>query len=398
VSGPLGNILFAIILAWAIFLASDQPVLEETAAVIGRVDETSAGYQAGIRSGDTVIAVNGKPVNSWSDFAVESILGETENSVDLTLLSSNRTQTISIELAVDEETGQIIQGVDQAVPCLVGMVTEDSPADKAGIEANDIIVQFDGKPITDWFQFVDMVQDAPLTEIPVVVERDGRNIPLFLTPEYNEEYDRIMIGVRVGSFRVKPMDQLKSDASMITRVLKGLVTPPEAKNTAQNLQGPLGIFSILMMAVQAGLLTTLSLLRLINVNLALINLLPIPVLDGGHIVFALWEGITRRKVNAKIQMVLVHIGLLLVLSLMLLVTFNDIDRKLHIKDFFGKRLPGQSEVQNEPVSKMGFLFRYVDRTCHRFSGADGLCSVCRLPDSHSADRSDPADHRAGRKP
>ena len=353
-AGPLGNIVFAILLAWAIFLSSDKPILEETAAVIGQVDAESAAYEQGIRPGDTVIAVNGKSVNSWENFAVESLLGETENRVELTLLSSNITKTVSVELSKEvEETGQILPGVDQAIPCLIGAVTKDSPAERAGLQANDIITRFAGVKVIDWGQFTDLVQDLPPEEVQVVVDRNGRNIPLFLTPEYNEEYERVMVGVRLGNFRLRPMDQVKSDASMIVRVLQGLVTPNESGKTAKNLMGPVGIFSILMMAVQAGLWTTLGLIRLININLALLNLLPIPVLDGGHIVFALWEGTTRRKVNAKMQMILVNVCAILLIFAMLLITFNDIDRKLHIKDFFGKLIPGQSEVLDEPASTKG---------------------------------------------
>jgi regulator of sigma E protease len=345
VSGPLGNILFAVILAWAIFLASDKPILEETAAVIGQVEESSAAYQAGIRPGNTVIAVNGKAVNSWYDFAVESLLGETENSVELTLLSSNGTQAVSVELGDLEKTGQVVPGVDPAVPCLIGAVSKGSPAERAGLKANDVIVQFSGVEIIGWSHFTDLVQKAPLKEVSVVVNRSGRDIPLFLTPEYNAEYERNMIGVSLGSFRVRPMDQLKSDASMIVRVLQGLVSPQESKKVAKNLQGPVGIFSMLMMAIQAGLWTTLGLIRLININLALLNLLPIPVLDGGHIVFSLWEGITRRKVNAKMQMILVNLCAVLLIFAMLLITFNDLDRRLHIKEFFGRLIPGQSESE-----------------------------------------------------
>jgi len=354
VAGPVGNILFAIILAWVIFLSSDQPILEDTAAVIGIVDETSVAYQTGIRPGDTVIAVNGKSVPSWYDFMVECILGETDRNVELTLLSSNTTKRVQVEIAEDvEETGQIVKGIDQAIPCLLGTVIEDSPAERAGLQANDIIVQFNGVPIVGWYQFTDLVQDAPVKEVSVVVDRGGRNIPLFLTPEYNEEYERIMIGVSVGGFRVRPMDQLKGDASMISRVLKGLVTPAESGKVAKNLQGPVGIFSMLMMAIKAGWWTTFGLIRLININLALLNLLPIPVLDGGHIVFSLWEGITRRKVNAKVQAVLINFCAILLIGAMLLVTFNDIDRKFQFKKFFGKLISGQSEVLDEPAPAEG---------------------------------------------
>lgn len=352
-AGPLGNIIFAILLAWAIFLASDQPILDETAAVIGMVDEDSVAYQAGIRPGDTVIAVNGKAIKSWYDFAVESILGETERNVELTLLTSNVTRTVQVEVDDIEKTGQIVKGIDQAIPCLIGTVTEDSPADLAGLQANDIILQFDGTPIVGWYHFTELVQEARPEEVPVVVERDGRSLPLLITPTYNEEYERIMIGVSLGGFRVRPMDQLKNDASMISRVLKGLVTPRESGKVAKNLQGPVGIFGMLMMAIKAGLWPTLGLIRLININLALLNLMPIPVLDGGHIVFSLWEGITRRKVNAKVQMVLINLCALLLIGAMLLVTFNDIDRKLNIKQFFGRLIPGQSQVLDEPAPTEG---------------------------------------------
>ena len=347
VCGPVGNILFAVVLAWIIFLGSDQPILEEASAVVGLVDESSAAYAAGIRPGDTVIAVNGRPVSCWYDFAVESILGETEKSVELTLLTSNVTRRVQVEIDDVEKTGQIVSGVDQAIPCLIGTVNPGSPADRAGLLADDIITRFNGDPIIGWYQFVEAVQDAPLKEVPVVVERDGRNTSLFLTPEYNEEYDRIMIGVSLGSFRVRPMDQLKSDASMITRVLQGLVTPAESGKVAKNLQGPVGILGMLMMAVKTGLWTTLGLIRLININLALLNLLPIPVLDGGHIVFALWEGITRRKVNAQVQAVLINLCAILLIGAMLLVTFNDIDRKFQFKKFFGNLISGQTEQVEE---------------------------------------------------
>jgi regulator of sigma E protease len=130
---------------------------------------------------------------------------------------------------------------------------------------------------------------------------------------------------------------------MIVRVVKALSNRDEAPQAAKSLGGPVAIFGMLMFSIKTGLLNTLGLIRLINVNLAVLNLLPIPVLDGGHIVFSLWHGITRRKVNVKVQTTLINFFAILLISAMLLITFNDVDRKLGIKKFFGRLVPAQPE-------------------------------------------------------
>jgi len=103
---------------------------------------------------------------------------------------------------------------------------------------------------------------------------------------------------------------------------------------------------MLTMSIKMGFVNTLGLIRFLNINLAVLNLLPIPVLDGGHIVFALWHGITRRKPNLKVQMVLTNMFAVLLIGAMLVLSFNDIDRKFQIKKFFGK-LSGQTEQVKE---------------------------------------------------
>jgi regulator of sigma E protease len=333
----------AVVLAWAVFLGSSQPILEDETATVGMVDEASDAYAKGLRAGDVVTAVNGTPVQSWTDFAVESILGEQNNRLKLELLSGSSNKTVELELADVEATGQVIEGVNPAIPCLLGMVDPNSAAEQAGVRPNDVVVEFDGVPINDWFQFVDMVQVAEAKETTMLVEREGQRIPIRITPIYNEEYERVMIGVRLGSFRQRPADQLKEDATMIFRVLKGLLTPDESGKVAKNLQGPVGIFGILMGAIQTGLWATLGFLRLINVNLAILNLLPLPVLDGGHILFSLWEGITRRKINARIQAVLIQVFAFLLIASMLVITWNDLNRRLHVTDFFGGLLPAAEQ-------------------------------------------------------
>jgi regulator of sigma E protease len=350
VSGPLGNVLLAILLAWIIFLGSDQPIIEESPALIGIVDEDSEAYAKGVRAGDVVVAVNEKPVRQWADFLVEGLLAEDGNGITVTLQSSNQVKVVTLVTVDPEETGQIVDGVKQAIPCLLGMIQKDSPADRAGLRANDMVQSFDGTPVDDWRQFTELVQNAGEREVPITVSRRGVFHELSITPTYQEEYERVMVGVGLGTFRRRPMEQVKSDASMIFRTLKGLVTPKESAKIAGKLQGPIGIFDLLMTGIQAGLFATLGLIRFLNINLAILNLLPIPVLDGGHICFSLWEGITCRRVNAKMQAALIQTFALILISLMLFLSVKDIGRKLDLDTLFEKKPAGQ-QVESEPAGE-----------------------------------------------
>ena len=162
-----------------------------------------------------------------------------------------------------------------------------------------------------------------------------------------------MVGVQLGGSGMpwmlykNPVDQLKYDALAIVRVLKALVTPAEAKQAAGGLGGPIAIFTMLTLSIKMGLVNTLGLIRFLNINLAVLNLMPIPVLDGGHIVFALWHGITRHKVNVRIQTALINFFAILLIGAMLILSFKDIDRTFPVKKFFN-RIFGQTE-QVAPV-------------------------------------------------
>jgi regulator of sigma E protease len=248
-----------------------------------------------------------------------------------------------------EEGVRTIEGIEPAIPCLFGSVTKGSPADLAGVKSGDTALSFNGVTVLGWEHFTELVQAVePGVPAALTVERKGEMLARSIVPAYNAEYKRIMIGVQLGGSGMpwmlykNPVDQLKYDALAIVRVLKALVTPAEAKQAAGGLGGPIAIFSMLTMAIKMGLVNTLGLIRFLNVNLAVLNLLPIPVLDGGHIVFSLWHGITRRKVNVKIQTVLINFFAVLLIGAMLILSFNDIDRKFQIKKFFG-RLSGQTE-------------------------------------------------------
>lgn len=349
VSGPFGNIALAVLLAIAIWLIPGNEAGTQIRPVIGSIETNSAAYAAGLRKGDEITAVNGTAVKNWYDFTVETLL---KNS-DTAELSLHDGRMLAVPVVKGEEGVRTIEGIEPAIPCLFGAVTAGSPADRAGIKSGDTAVAFNGVTVLGWEHFTELVQAAePAVPAALTVERKGETLALSIVPEYNTEYKRIMVGVQLGGSGLpwmlykNPVDQLKYDALAIVRVLKALVTPAEAKQAAGGLGGPIAIFTMLTMSIKMGLVNTLGLIRFLNINLAILNLMPIPVLDGGHIVFSLWHGITRRKPNFKVQMALTNLFAVLLIGAMLILSFNDIDRKFQIKKFFGK-LSGQTEQTEE---------------------------------------------------
>jgi len=341
-AGPIGNIIFAIVLALAIWLIPGDDAGTQVRPLIGGIETNSAAYASGLREGDEILRVNGAAVNNWYEFSVETLL-QSSDSVALTVRAEGAEKELSVPVTDVGGGARIVDGVSPAVPCVFGPVSDDSPAEQAGIEKGDEALTFNGAAILGWMHFTELVQAMePGETAALTVDREGEELALSIAPEYNEEYERMMVGVRLGGgsgmpwmLYKNPIDQLKYDALAIVRVLQALTDPDEAPQAAKGLGGPLAIIEMFMIAISMGLVNTLGFVRFININLAILNLLPIPVLDGGHIVFSLWHGITRRKVNAKMQAVLIQICAFLLIGAMLLITFNDIDRKLHIKEFFG---------------------------------------------------------------
>ncbi len=355
-AGPLCNILFAIILALAIWLIPGDDAGTQVRPLIGGIETNSAAYASGLREGDEILSVNGTAVNNWYEFSVETLL-QSSDSVDLTIRADGTEKELSIPVSDVGGGARIVDGISPAVPCVFGSVTADSPAEQAGIEKGDEALEFNDDPILGWEHFTELVQGmAPGETATLTVERDGEELTLSIAPEYNEEYERMMVGVQLGGgsgmpwmLYKNPIKQLKFDALAIVRVLKALTSPSEAPQAAKGLGGPLAILEMFMIAISMGLVNTLGFVRFININLAILNLMPIPVLDGGHIVFSLWHGITRRKVNAKMQGLLFQICAFLLIGAMLLITFNDIDRKLNIKEKVGNLISKDAEAEPQSL-------------------------------------------------
>ncbi len=354
-AGPVCNILFALFLAVLVFFAPEDGIVDEQGVFIAKVEADSAAYRSGLRAGDQIKAVNGNPIKSWYEARVESLLGGGEGkAIDFTV--SNETdgeRTIAAKVNSPETSEYLIDGVFQAAPCQIQEVIPGGAAEKAGLKADDILLVINNEMVQGTYHFSSVIQSNANAAIPLVIQRDGERMELNITPQFDEEAGRAMIGIYFGgalsmpwTLSGNPVEQIKSDATSILRLLKALTNKKEAKQAASGLGGPVSIFTMIWVALKMGIFNALGLTRFININLAVLNLLPIPVLDGGHICFALWEGITKRKVHPKIVATLVNAFAILLITAMIFLSWRDADRNWGISKFFKKEAPTE---QVEPA-------------------------------------------------
>ncbi len=333
VSGALGNIIFAVVLAYVIYFAPSAVTIEGGSGPIAiYVAEDSEAYALGIRTGDKIVDVNGNAVDAWYDVRMECLLGKGEsNSVTLSMQTADGEQkayTLDIE---GGEMGQIeYTGISEVPSCVLGAIIEGGSADAAGLKEGDAVLELDGVKVGHWEHFVKLVKERGDKTVNVIVSRQGEIMTLSVTPKYSKEYDRVMIGVQAGlefcppwMYHKKPFAQIKRDSTMLFRMLKAFVTPKEAGAAAKGVGGPIAIFVMLWMALKTSLLSGLGFLRMLNINLAIFNLLPIPILDGGHVMFSLWECVTKRKAHPKLVAVLMNTFMVLLLLVAVLVTYRD---------------------------------------------------------------------------
>lgn len=336
-AGASCNVLLAILFAWIIYLHPGAITAEKTPLTL-QIEEGTPAFEGGLRTGQDILAVEGEVVTTWTDFMIECHLNSgATNMVNVTVKSGDSVLTAGVLTEKNEDGIYRIIGLKPLHPavCKIGHVIKGGAAEEAGVKLGDIVTEFNGTEVNEWDQFLDMVSNSSEGEFSLKVLRRGKEVPLTVVPKMNEEYGRMMIGVVYAGDAVpawmyykKPMDQIESDAKGIWRILRALVSKKKgvAKQAAGALGGPVMILSILLTSIKLSLLNAVGFLRFLNINLAILNMLPIPVLDGGHIVFALWEGLTRKKPHPRVINILVNIFMVLLLGAMLILSVRDVNR------------------------------------------------------------------------
>ena len=352
-AGATGNMILAVFLAYLVFWIGKPSSPSEQSCAIGFVDTNSVAYAEGLRIGDRILSVDGEPVKNWNEFAIRlSLLKNCRLEVE----SGGATRTVDLPTERNEIGVLSLDGVWPVNFCDVGGVVPGSSAEKAGIKAGDRIVEFNNVSLFSREQLIDLVNQARDATVGAVVLRRGARVDVLVTPEYSEEVGRALIGVQFSMMDIdydqishpSPGSQIRSHATAIIRILKALVTPKKARAAAQGIGGPIMILAFFWWAVSQSIMIAIWFTCFINVNLAILNLLPIPILDGGHIVFSLWEWITRRPVHTRVVNMLSNIFFFLFIAVFVFLTYRDAAR-LGFSRFF-KRAPAAERVEEpEPA-------------------------------------------------
>jgi regulator of sigma E protease len=339
--GPLANFLLAIIVYWVLFVVgttSYAPMLGEMAA------DSPAG-RAGLVANEEVTAVDGVQTPTWREvnMALAARLGET-GSIEFTTarpgLVDKRVSDISItrwHTGVDEPDLFGSLGIHPALPAIIALVLPDSPAERAGLRAWDRVESVDGETVAGWNEWVELIQRAPGRTLSVRVDRGGLLLDVSVVPEVRVaegggESGYLGVGahvnaVRYGVFDAVPRSVMETvDKTLLTlNLLKKMVT---GQVSVKNLSGPITIAKVAGDSARSGWRYFLGLLALLSISLGVLNLLPIPILDGGHIMFCTAEALTGRPVPERVQMLGTQIGVFMIASLMILAIYNDISRLL----------------------------------------------------------------------
>lgn len=345
-AGPAFNLIFAV-LVYAVMYMIGVPGI---APVVGEVTPNSIAAKAGMRALERVIEVEGDPVDSWQDISMVLMARAIARENTTLVTSSNgrrHAYVLSFEgLKKDDVNASLIEksvGISPYTPVVVGEILPNSAAAAAKLQKGDRIIAINDVPIHTWGRFVTSVQGSPNKPLRFQIERAGQAMQIGVTPAAEKQADGQVIG-RIGmgpaplveqllvTERSNPLEALwkgttetarisAMTVSMLWQMLKGLVS-------TDNLGGPITIAQFAGDSASLGLVPFLSFLAMISISLGVLNLFPIPVLDGGHLLFCVVEMIKGSPVSAAIMARAQQVGVFLLVMLMSFAFYNDIVRLL----------------------------------------------------------------------
>lgn len=338
-AGPLFNVIFAILIFWGLYMTG----IPSYSAVVGTVEKGSVAESAGLKSGDKITEVNGEKIRSWNEFA--AFIAEKPNEKVNITLSDNRQISLTVgekevtDIFGDKEkTGSI--GASLQIDAVIGEVVPNMEAEKAGLLKGDKILSVNGEKVNSWNESADLIRNKPGMELTLIVERNGKEETFKITPKPTEQgsgENKKTVGL-IGiapidgdiTVRYGPVDAmvmgLEKSYELTKLIYIGFAKLVQREIPADSLGGPILIVETAAQSAESGFAALLIFMAAISINLAVFNLLPIPVLDGGQLAIIGAEGIMGRPLGEKALGAFQMFGLLVIISLMVFAFYNDIMR------------------------------------------------------------------------
>ena len=332
IMGPVMNILLAVVvLAIVLAQGAEVPAFEDQSPLVGAVERGSVAERAGLQKGDRLLTVDGSDVPTWRDVDM-AIAMNANRDITITFDRGGRTQSVTVRPTPqgNYEMGDI--GVLPDVSPNVRSVVSGDPADRAGIKPGDVVVAVDGERMIFARHLAEAISRNGGRQIELLIRRDNTELKIPVTPE--QRGDKGLIGVSISeetrTFKPGPLEAVRlsveqniKSSGLIFRTLGGLFT---GATSVRQLQGPVGIAQLSGESAQAGWVALLSLMAVISLNLGLLNLMPVPVLDGGHILIMALEGVARRDFSMQVKEKMLLAGFVVLMVLMVTVIYNDLTR------------------------------------------------------------------------
>jgi regulator of sigma E protease len=333
IMGPLMNIALAVIvLALVLAQGAHVAAYKDEAPVIGVVVHGSPAERAGVMAGDRILSVGSDKVETWEDLLMRVAM-KPNRDVELSLLRGGQTISIAVRPAAE---GRFEVGTLGVMPAnthpIIDSVIAGGPADKAGLKAKDEIVAINDEPMVFRQQLIAEISKHGGQTVDLIVKRGDGTLRVRATPKKSGARGMLDMYLtdRVKSFMPGPVEAFKlsvqeniESSGLIFRTLTGLFT---GETSVRQLQGPVGIAQLSGESAAEGWVSLFQLMAMLSINLGILNLMPVPVLDGGHILILMLEGIARRDFSMRVKEKMLLAGFVVLMMLMVTVIYNDLTR------------------------------------------------------------------------